>query len=163
MTSPVRITVTGAAGQIGYGILFRIASGQMLGASAREVAGERQRSGRGRGFACPGPVAGVAVEHQTTRAMTGFEVVALAGWHHATLAGADALPTPGHFQFEHTAQPDQDLKVVVVVAAVRGTVVAHTQVVVRCLHVTGRRGSARRVPAGPRGTSCAPWRPLRRG
>lgn len=27
----VRITVTGAAGQIGYGILFRIASGQMLG------------------------------------------------------------------------------------------------------------------------------------
>ncbi len=31
MTSPVRITVTGAAGQIGYGILFRIASGQMLG------------------------------------------------------------------------------------------------------------------------------------
>ena len=34
MTTPVRITVTGAAGQIGYGILFRIASGQMLGANA---------------------------------------------------------------------------------------------------------------------------------
>ncbi len=33
MTSPIRITVTGAAGQIGYGILFRIASGQMLGAN----------------------------------------------------------------------------------------------------------------------------------
>ena len=31
MTTPIRITVTGAAGQIGYGILFRIASGQMLG------------------------------------------------------------------------------------------------------------------------------------
>ncbi len=31
MTSPVRVTVTGAAGQIGYGLLFRIASGQMLG------------------------------------------------------------------------------------------------------------------------------------
>ena len=31
MTTPVRITVTGAAGQIGYGILFSIASGQMLG------------------------------------------------------------------------------------------------------------------------------------
>ena len=29
--SPVKITVTGAAGQIGYAILFRIASGQMLG------------------------------------------------------------------------------------------------------------------------------------
>ena len=30
--SPVRVAVTGAAGQIGYSILFRIASGQMLGA-----------------------------------------------------------------------------------------------------------------------------------
>ena len=31
MKSPVRITVTGAAGQIGYALVFRIASGQMLG------------------------------------------------------------------------------------------------------------------------------------
>ena len=31
MKSPVRITVTGAAGQIGYALLFRIASGQLLG------------------------------------------------------------------------------------------------------------------------------------
>jgi malate dehydrogenase len=30
-TSPVQVTVTGAAGQIGYQILFRIASGQLLG------------------------------------------------------------------------------------------------------------------------------------
>jgi malate dehydrogenase len=30
--SPARVAVTGAAGQIGYSILFRIASGQMLGA-----------------------------------------------------------------------------------------------------------------------------------
>jgi malate dehydrogenase len=29
--SPVRVTVTGGAGQIGYALLFRIASGQMLG------------------------------------------------------------------------------------------------------------------------------------
>jgi malate dehydrogenase len=29
--TPVRVTVTGAAGQIGYSLLFRIASGQMLG------------------------------------------------------------------------------------------------------------------------------------
>src|SRR5438876_12400040 len=29
--SPVRVAVTGAAGQIGYQLLFRIASGQMLG------------------------------------------------------------------------------------------------------------------------------------
>jgi malate dehydrogenase len=31
MTDPVRVAVTGAAGQIGYALLFRIASGQMLG------------------------------------------------------------------------------------------------------------------------------------
>jgi len=30
-TAPVRVTVTGAAGQIGYALLFRIASGQLLG------------------------------------------------------------------------------------------------------------------------------------
>lgn len=30
--NPVRVAVTGAAGQIGYSLLFRIASGQMLGA-----------------------------------------------------------------------------------------------------------------------------------
>ncbi|MFM9043481.1 MAG: malate dehydrogenase, partial [bacterium] len=29
--SPLKVTVTGAAGQIGYAILFRIAAGQMLG------------------------------------------------------------------------------------------------------------------------------------
>jgi malate dehydrogenase len=32
MKSPVRVVVTGAAGQIGYALLFRIASGAMLGA-----------------------------------------------------------------------------------------------------------------------------------
>ena len=31
MKSPVRVAVTGAAGQIGYALLFRIASGEMLG------------------------------------------------------------------------------------------------------------------------------------
>src|ERR1044072_406003 len=31
MSEPVRVAITGAAGQIGYAILFRIASGQMLG------------------------------------------------------------------------------------------------------------------------------------
>ena len=31
MSSPVTVTVTGAAGQIGYALLFRIASGQLLG------------------------------------------------------------------------------------------------------------------------------------
>ena len=31
MSKPVRVTVTGAAGQIGYSVVFRIASGQLLG------------------------------------------------------------------------------------------------------------------------------------
>ena len=31
MKTPVTVTVTGAAGQIGYALLFRIASGAMLG------------------------------------------------------------------------------------------------------------------------------------
>jgi len=32
VSNPLRVTVTGAAGQIGYSVLFRIASGQLLGA-----------------------------------------------------------------------------------------------------------------------------------
>ena len=31
MAAPVHVTVTGAAGQIGYALLFRIASGHLLG------------------------------------------------------------------------------------------------------------------------------------
>ena len=31
MNEPVRVTITGAAGQIGYALLFRVASGAMLG------------------------------------------------------------------------------------------------------------------------------------
>src|SRR4030095_13618689 len=31
MKKPVRVTVTGAAGQIGYSLVFRVASGEMLG------------------------------------------------------------------------------------------------------------------------------------
>jgi malate dehydrogenase len=32
---PIRVAVTGAAGQIGYSLLFRIAAGNMLGAISR--------------------------------------------------------------------------------------------------------------------------------
>ena len=31
MKTPIKVAVTGAAGQIGYALLFRIASGQMFG------------------------------------------------------------------------------------------------------------------------------------
>ena len=50
---PVRVAVTGAAGQIGYSLLFRIASGQMLGAdqpviTVRVVWAGAASPGRGR-------------------------------------------------------------------------------------------------------------------
>ena len=35
MSTPVKVTVTGAAGQIGYALLFRIAAGEMLGPDTR--------------------------------------------------------------------------------------------------------------------------------
>ncbi len=54
MKPPVRVAVTGAAGQIGYSLLFRIAAGDMLGrdqpvhpAAARTAA--RQGAGRAEG------------------------------------------------------------------------------------------------------------------
>ena len=31
MTSPIKVAITGAAGQIGYSLLFRVASGAMFG------------------------------------------------------------------------------------------------------------------------------------
>ena len=34
-SNPVTVAVTGAAGQIGYALLFRIASGQLLGDDAK--------------------------------------------------------------------------------------------------------------------------------
>ncbi|MFZ8967382.1 MAG: malate dehydrogenase [Ilumatobacteraceae bacterium] len=37
MTTPVRVAVTGAAGQIGYSLIFRIASGAMLGPNTRII------------------------------------------------------------------------------------------------------------------------------
>ena len=37
---PVRVAVTGAAGQIGYALLFRIASGEMLGKDQPVAAGQ---------------------------------------------------------------------------------------------------------------------------
>ena len=50
MASPVNVTVTGAAGQIGYALLFQIASGQMLGPEApvylkfQALGGDMQRA-----------------------------------------------------------------------------------------------------------------------
>jgi len=37
--SPLKVAVTGAAGQIGYSLLFRLASGSLLGPTARSSCG----------------------------------------------------------------------------------------------------------------------------
>src|SRR5690606_40870563 len=42
MKRPLRVAVTGAAGQIGYSLLFRIASGEMLGKRSEEHTSELQ-------------------------------------------------------------------------------------------------------------------------
>ena len=44
MTTPVRVAVTGAAGQIGYALLFRIASGAMLGPGSLHTTVTLQRA-----------------------------------------------------------------------------------------------------------------------
>ena len=56
MKTPFRVAVTGAAGQIGYSLLFRIASGQLLGPdqpghppAARDHPGPRRAQGRRHG------------------------------------------------------------------------------------------------------------------
>ena len=53
--APVRVAVTGAAGQIGYALLFRIATGEMLGkdqpvilAAARDPGREGAEGAQGR-------------------------------------------------------------------------------------------------------------------
>lgn len=87
-TSPVTVTVTGAAGQIGYALLFRIASGQLLGPdtpvhlrllevpqavrAAEGVALELQD--------CAFPLlAGVDITDDATRAFDGVNIALLVG------------------------------------------------------------------------------------
>ena len=44
MTEPIRIAVTGAGGQIGYALLFRIASGGLFGPDQPGLAAASWRS-----------------------------------------------------------------------------------------------------------------------
>ncbi len=46
MTAPIRIAVTGAGGQIGYALIFRIASGGLFGPNQPVVAAASWRSPR---------------------------------------------------------------------------------------------------------------------
>jgi malate dehydrogenase len=86
--SPVRVAVTGAAGQIGYAILFRIASGEMLGPdtplhlSLLEIP-DALRAAEGTAMEledCAFPlVAGVDITDDATKAFDGVDVALLVG------------------------------------------------------------------------------------
>lgn len=86
--SPVNVTVTGAAGQIGYALLFRIASGQMLGADVPvrlHLLEVPQAVGALEGVAmeledCAFPaLAGVDLHDDPTAAFDGVDVALLVG------------------------------------------------------------------------------------
>ena len=77
---PTKVTVTGAAGQIGYAMLFRIASGQMLGPdtavhlqAARDPGrGEGRRGHRDRADDCAFPLlAGIDIYDDAKQAFDG--------------------------------------------------------------------------------------------
>src|ERR1700759_484793 len=86
--SPVRVAVTGAAGQIGYAILFRIASGQLLGSdtpvhlSLLEIP-QALKAGEGTAMEiddCAFPlVAGVDITDDPNKAFDGTNVALLIG------------------------------------------------------------------------------------
>jgi malate dehydrogenase len=86
--SPVRVAVTGAAGQIGYAILFRIASGQMLGPDTRlhlsllEIP-DAVRAAEGTAMElddCAFPLlAGVDITDDPNRAFDGVSIALLVG------------------------------------------------------------------------------------
>src|ERR671911_588507 len=88
MTSPVNVTVTGAAGQIGYALLFRIAAGQMLGPETPvrlkllEIP-QAVKAAEGTAlelFDCAFPLlAGIDVTDDATQAFDGTNVALLVG------------------------------------------------------------------------------------
>jgi malate dehydrogenase len=88
MSQPVKVTVTGAAGQIGYALLFRIASGQLLGSdrpvqlSLLEVP-QAVKAAEGTAlelFDCAFPLlAGIDIHDDARRAFDGANVALLVG------------------------------------------------------------------------------------
>src|SRR3954452_7517691 len=88
MTPPVNVTVTGAAGQIGYALLFRIASGAMLGPDTPvnlRLLEITPALGAAEGTAmelndCAFPLlAGIDITDDATRAFDGVNVALLVG------------------------------------------------------------------------------------
>ena len=104
--SPVTVTVTGAAGQIGYALLFRVASGQLLGGDTRlrlkllEVP-QAVKAAEGTAlelFDCAFPLlAGVDIYDDPARAFDGANVALLVGARPRTkgMERADLLEANG--------------------------------------------------------------------
>ena len=81
------------------------------------------------GAACPS--GGGGVQHQAAAALAGLKVVVFAGLDHQALARLKAHTVPAHFEFQRAFQPDQDLEMIVAVAARRCAVLADRQPVHR--------------------------------
>jgi malate dehydrogenase len=106
MSQPVKVTVTGAAGQIGYALLFRIASGQLLGADRQvhlnllEIP-DAVKAAEGTAlelFDCAFPaLAGIDIHDDATRAFDGAEIALLVGARPRTkgMERADLLEANG--------------------------------------------------------------------
>ena len=127
--TPVKVAVTGAAGQIGYAILFRIASGQLLGAdtpvhlSLLEIpAAVKAAEGTAMELDdCAFPLlAGVDIHDDPNRAFDGVSIALLVGARPRTkgMERSDLLEANGGI-FKHqgealNAHAAPDLKVLVV-------------------------------------------------
>jgi len=106
MSQPVKVTVTGAAGQIGYALLFRIASGQLLGPDRRvhlsllEIP-QAVKAAEGTAlelFDCAFPaLAGIDVHDDPRRAFDGASIALLVGARPRTkgMERADLLEANG--------------------------------------------------------------------
>src|ERR687895_97297 len=129
MASPVNVTVTGAAGQIGYALLFRIAAGQMLGPDTPvrlkllEIP-DAVKAAEGTAlelFDCAFPLlAGIDVSDDAAQAFDGCNVALLVGARPRTkgMERADLLEANGGIfkpQGEAiAAHADADVRVLVV-------------------------------------------------
>jgi malate dehydrogenase len=106
MSQPVKVTVTGAAGQIGYALLFRIASGQLLGPdrpvhlSLLEIP-QAVKAAEGTAlelFDCAFPaLAGIDIHDDARQAFDGAEIALLVGARPRTkgMERADLLEANG--------------------------------------------------------------------
>ncbi|OJT97793.1 MAG: hypothetical protein BGN90_14980 [Acidovorax sp. 65-7] len=103
--------------------------------STGQVMGQGQSVGRRRGrtarAGAPRPVDMCAVEHQAHAATGGFKVVPVARGDHAAATGRHAHATARHLQVQRSGESQQNLEMVMAVAARRGAVVSQREQTIR--------------------------------